>query len=143
MQQISGKALADYGVRLYQSKHESRDRDWFRSMVDRFLLGRRLSQHDFRDISALYIEFFSVGYDEAGKVAIDFSPNPMATFLIALHNNQIRIGRCQSVDCRNIFSTMHGGSKQKYCSNACRVREYRRRKKVEADANRTSVSKSG
>ena len=48
-------------------------------------------------------------------------------WVIRLSNGEVQIDRCTSDPCNNIFMVTRGGSKQKYCSNTCKVRAFRRR----------------
>jgi len=52
-------------------------------------------------------------------------------FLYLLSNDEVEVGRCGAEGCNRLFIPAVRGKAQLFCNNACRVREYRRKKKLE------------
>jgi hypothetical protein len=50
--------------------------------------------------------------------------------LLLPSTKRIELRKCAIEECRNFFAPHAGGHAQKFCSDACRVKAYTRRKKM-------------
>ena len=125
----------DYTDKIQQLKDSQKI---FREMLDRVLAGDILDEKQIKYIGYILTPLIQYVSSSDGLILQELpfdTQNYVATlykFVIQVANkNTILPKRCEVPGCNKLFIPTPRGRDQRYCGDACRMRDYRRRKKIE------------
>ena len=115
----------------------------FKSIVDKILDGEKLTEKEVSHVNTRYCGKVSQRRQKNGKWILSrsfyFGPHGIIyrgiyDFVIQVSNGSIQVKKCRaplpykSSECGRLFLPYPGGYEQQFCSKACRMRVYRRKK---------------